>query len=157
MAYINIILKYFLVLIYLNALKTMPGYSQTCCSGGVPLSGNIGFEGASSGTLQMEFSYDLNYLATLKTGSEIFRDETRQRITQSILMKAGYSVSSWFAMDALFSYVFQGRKIFYGDQIHQVNTHGPGDAVLMAKFILSRVSETGTELQLGLGPKYSAF
>lgn len=153
MEYLNYILKYMLISFGMFFSGHSPGYSQTCCSGGVPLSGNIGFEGATSGTLQIELSYDLNFLATLKTGSEIYEDGTRQRITQSFLVKTGYSVNSWFAFDALFSYVLQGRKITFNDQLNQVSTHGVGDAVLMAKFILSTISETGSELQLGLGPK----
>jgi hypothetical protein len=101
----------------------------------------------------MELSYDLNYLATLKNGSEIYEDGTRQRITHSFLVKAGYSINHWFAIDALFSYVLQGRKITFDEQINQVNTHGLGDAVIMTKFIFSSLSKSGTELQLGLGPK----
>lgn len=153
MGYLNYILKYVLVTSGMLVSGHLPGYSQTCCSGGVPLSGNIGFEGATSGTLQMELSYDMNYLATLKTGSEIYEDGNRQRITHSFLVKTGYSVNSWFAVDALFSYVLQGRKITFNDQINLVKTNGLGDAVLMAKFILATLSETGSELQLGLGPK----
>ena len=95
----------FFVSVLISGVST--SYSQTCCSGGVPLSGNIGFEGASKGTVQMEVSYDLNYLATLKTGSEIYEDGTRQRTTQSLLIKSGYSITNWLAFDALFSYVFQ--------------------------------------------------
>ena len=153
MGYLNYILKYMVVAFGLLISGQFSGYSQTCCSGGVPLSGNIGFEGAAKGTLQMELSYDLNYLATLKTGSEIYEDGTRQRITHSFLVKAGYSVNPWFAIDALFSYVLQGRKITFNDQINQVSTHGLGDAVLMAKFILLSMAETGSEFQLGFGPK----
>lgn len=149
----NYILKYIIVVLSIIWIEQKPGLSQTCCSGGVPLSGNIGFEGAVQGTLQLELSYDLNYLNTLKNGSEIYKDESRQRITQSILLKTGYSVNDWFAIDALFSYVFQERTITFDDQINQTNTHGLGDAVLMAKFILSRISEQGSELQLGIGPK----
>ncbi len=153
MIYMNYILKYFILGLSLLVFEHLQVYSQTCCSGGVPLSGNIGFEGAASGTLQMELSYDLNFLATLKTGSETYDDGARQRITQSFLVKAGYSINSWFAIDGLFSYVMQGRKVTFEDQINRVNTQGFGDAVIMAKFILSRVSETGSELQLGVGPK----
>lgn len=153
MKYMNYILKYVIVFsIIIFTVKT-PGYTQTCCSGGVPLSGNIGFEGAAQGTIQMELSYDLNYLATLKNGSEIFEDGSRQRITNSFLVKAGYSIKQWFAVDALFSYVLQGRKIAFDEQVDKVSTHGLGDAVFMAKFILSSLSKSGTELQLGIGPK----
>ena len=153
MVYVNYISKYFVLAISLLVFGQIQGFSQTCCSGGVPLSGNIGFQGAASGTLQMEFSYDLNFLATLKTGAEIYEDGTRQRTTHSFLVKTGYSINRWFAIDALFSYVLQGRKISFNDQIDQVNTHGLGDAVLMAKFVLSNISDSGSELQLGIGPK----
>jgi len=65
----------------------------------------------------MELSYDLNYLATLKTGSEVYEDGSRQRTTYSFLVKAGYSINQRFAIDALFSYVLQERKITFDDQI----------------------------------------
>jgi len=153
MGYLNYILKYMVVALGLLVSGQFSGYSQTCCSGGVPLSGNIGFEGAARGTLQMEFSYDLNFLSTLKSGSELYENGTRKRITHSFLVKTGYSINRWFAVDALFSYVLQGRRILFNDQVDQVNTHGLGDAVVMAKFILSSISENGSEFQLGLGPK----
>ena len=153
MVYMNYILKHIIITFCIVVFEQKPGFTQTCCSGGVPLSGNIGFEGAARGTLQLELSYDLNYLSTLKSGSEIYKDETRQRITHSILLKSGYSFNSWFAIDALLSYVFQERKIVFDDLINQTNTNGLGDAILMAKFILSRISENRSELQLGIGPK----
>ncbi|MDF1573694.1 MAG: hypothetical protein P1P86_00690 [Bacteroidales bacterium] len=113
----------------------------------------MGFESAVKGTLQIEMSYDLNFLATLKTGTETLEDGSRQRITQSVLLKTGYSIRPWLAIDALFSYVKQSRKVSFDDQINQVGTSGLGDAVLIAKFVISRMSENVTELQLGVGPK----
>jgi hypothetical protein len=135
------------------SLGSTGGFSQTCCSGGIPLSGNIGFAGADRGSFQMELSYDLNYLATLKIGSDAYAEENRKRITQSLLLKGGYSVNHWFAIDVLFSYVFQQRKITYLEETNLVNTHGLGDAVIMAKFIPLRISTSGYELQFGAGPK----
>jgi hypothetical protein len=101
----------------------------------------------------MELSYDLNYLATLKNGSEIYADESRRRITQSILLKSGYQLTPWLAVDALFTYVFQDRRIVVPEGVNQVQTNGLGDALLMARVVLSKISVSGTELQLGLGPK----
>lgn len=128
-------------------------HSQTCCSGGVPLSGNIGFTGAETGTLQAELSYDLNYLQTLKNGTEVYPESSRRRTTQSILLKTGYSITRWLAVDALFTYVYQERQISILEQTFQVNTRGVGDAVVLPKFTLSRLSENGHEIQLGLGLK----
>lgn len=149
----NYILKNISAVLTILFLGVFQSYAQTCCSGGVPLSGNIGFQGGIQGSLQMELSIDVNYLATLKNGSEVLVDESRLRTTQSILLKSGYNLREWLAIDALFSYVFQARRITFLEQQNQVNTHGVGDAVLLARFILSRISDSGTEVQLGLGPK----
>lgn len=147
------ILKYICVCLSILLPGALNSHSQTCCSGGVPLSGNIGFQGGDRRTLQMELSYDVNYLATLKNGSEVFTDGSRRRITQSILLKTGYNVTERLAIDALFTYVFQARRITFQDQQNLVNTHGLGDAVVLARFVLAKISDSGTELQLGLGPK----
>jgi len=127
------ILKYIGSILPILILGTLVSYSQTCCSGGVPLSGNIGFEGSERATLQMELSYDLNYLATLKNGSEVYNDGNRRRLTQSILLKSGYQITNWLAVDALFSYVFQARRIVGHEQSDLVQTNGLGDALLMAR------------------------
>ena len=134
-------------------LFSFQGYSQTCCSGGVPLSGNIGFTGAETGTLQAEVSYDLNYLATLKNGSEVYPEKSRKRITQSLLLKSGYSITRWLAVDALFTYVNQERKVSIQEQTYRVSTRGVGDAVILPKFTLSSISTNGHEIQLGAGLK----
>jgi hypothetical protein len=152
----NIYLKDTLVrtLLVLSALVSVGTLSaQTCCSGGVPLSGNIGFEGSARGVLQLELSYDLNLLATLKQGSEILEDPGRTRRTHSLILKSGYSITSWLAVDALFSYVIQERNITYLDRTDFTRTSGLGDAVILPKLILSRMSASGTELQVGVGPK----
>jgi hypothetical protein len=153
MSYMNYILKVvFLLLGFIN-LPSLAVFSQTCCSGGVPLSGNIGFQGAAPGAFQMDLSYDLNYLSTLKNGADLYPDENRERITQSFLLKAGYSITNMLAVDALFSYVSQTRNITYQEVVNSVHTRGIGDAVVITKLILSSLSETGTEIQLGAGPK----
>ncbi len=153
MSYIKFILKGIILYFGLVGWSVNAVQAQTCCSGGVPLSGNIGFEGADKGAFQLEVSYDLNYLATLKNGSDVYADESRRRITQSVLLKAGYSLNSWLDIDALFSYVGQSRSVTYLGETNNSNTSGIGDAVFITKFILSRYAETGTEIQLGAGPK----
>ena len=43
MSYMNYILKVLILLMGFMSLEISPVNSQTCCSGGVPFSGNIGF------------------------------------------------------------------------------------------------------------------
>ncbi|MCK5105500.1 MAG: hypothetical protein KAR17_21900, partial [Cyclobacteriaceae bacterium] len=40
-------------------------YGQTCCSGGVPISGNLGLPPGNIGTWQFSLAYDINVLKTL--------------------------------------------------------------------------------------------
>ena len=127
--------------------------AQTCCSGGVPLSGNVGFESSEQGTIQLDLSYDLNYLATLKNGTELYSDELRRRTTQSVLLKAGYTLTPRLAVDLLASFVQQGRSISYQQEFSQVTTRGLGDGVILLKYIVSTLATHGTEFQLGAGPK----
>ena len=151
--YVRYEFKYTLGLIICTLLFMPQLYSQTCCSGGVPLSGNIGFTGAEKGTLQAELSYDLNYLNTLKNEWEVYPETSRKRVTQSVLFKTGYSINSWLAVDALFSYVSQEREITILEESYRVNTRGIGDAVILPKITLARLSQKGHELQLGSGLK----
>ena len=46
--------------------------SQTCCSGGIPLSNSIGLETTEKGTLQLALNYDYNNLNTLNFESDKF-------------------------------------------------------------------------------------
>ena len=151
--YIRYVLKHSGMAIFCLLFFASGLYSQTCCSGGVPLSGNIGFTGADKGTLQAEISYDLNYLQTLKNEWEVYPETSRKRLTQSILLKSGYSINPWLSVDALFSYVSQKREITILEESYQVRTSGIGDAVILPKISLARLSRRGYELQLGSGLK----
>jgi len=127
--------------------------SQTCCSGGVPLSGNVGFTDATPKAFQFELSYDYNSLSILKFEDKRLNDNSRRRLTQSGLFKFSYAFNNYFAVDALFSYVLQERRITNFDVINTDKTKGPGDAVILLKYILPVSNEKSTRLQLGIGPK----
>ena len=127
--------------------------AQTCCSGGVPLTGNLGMPSAISGTWQISPSYDLNYLNTLKTGSMVEEDASRKRITQSLMLEAAYSISDHISVSTLFTYVFQSRII---DQFGTQNRDflsGVGDAVMLLTFRTGGRENQKWELLLGAGPK----
>ena len=85
--------------------------SQTCCSGGVPISGNLGLPPGSGGTWQFSLGNDINVLKTLMDGREVLDDQSRERVTQSILFQSGYSITNRFSADLFFSYVKQERTI----------------------------------------------
>lgn len=128
-------------------------FSQTCCSGGVPITGNIGFSSAVKGTWQFELSYDYNRLTNLYNGKEQLDDNSRIRITNSALLKIGYSISDRFGVDALITYVGQKREISQAVYTSTDKTIGPGDAVIILKYVFLNSEKSGIDLQLGMGPK----
>ncbi len=142
--------------IYLSLLLFPLGYfvdAQTCCSGGIPLSNNIGMAILEKGTTQIGVSYDYNNLNTLNSGSEKLDDNARLRITHSVLVNASYAITDHFSVEGLLTWVNQRRKItqFGGENLDQ--SSGIGDALLLAKYNFSDVIGKNTDLNIGVGSK----
>lgn len=137
-------------LLILNAFQF--AYGQTCCSGGVPLAGNLGMPPGSTGTWQTSISYDLNVLRTLKDGTKLLNDRARERLTQSWLLQSGYTFSNRLSADLFVSYVKQDRTIRQFDKTDYVSTNGLGDAALLIKYRLSNLSDK-LLLTIAAGPK----
>ncbi len=127
--------------------------AQTCCSGGVPLSSNLGLPPEEGGVLQTSLRYDLNTLQTLKAGSEVLNDDSRDRRTHSVLLQLGYSINERFSIDGLFSWVQQDRTIRQFGNTDFTSTSGVGDAVFLLKYKTLATFQNQTVLTTGLGVK----
>lgn len=129
-------------------------YAQTCCSGGVPMSGNIGLPVADSRALQISASYDLNLLKTLKSGGETLDDQSRERTTQTFLLQLGYQISDRLAVELLTPYIIQRRTInqFGNEQVTQ--TTGLGDMALLVKY--APINNLQWTLRTGIGLKIAS-
>ena len=142
-----------ILILFLLSYQVLDIHGQTCCSGGVPLTGNLGMPSASGGTWQFSPSYDLNYMNTLKQGRETVQDKSRRRLTQSLLFETGYSISDRLFISGLFTYVLQTRRV---EQFGSVNTdflHGVGDAVVLLSYRFAGGDANKWELITGVGPK----
>lgn len=127
--------------------------AQTCCSGGVPVTGNIGLPPGQTKSLQISLSHDLNVLKTLKYGTETLGDKSRTRTTNSFILEMGYAFSNRFSVDAFFSYVKQVREIDRFGRVNRSVISGIGDAVLLLKYRVTPISNTKRTLIIGAGPK----
>lgn len=132
-----------------NVLAT----GQTCCSGGVPLSSNLGLPTGEAKTFQIAVTYDLNVLETLKTGKQRLEDDSRSRRTHSGILELGYSFTNRFSVDGFFSFVRQEREINQFNNTNFSATNGIGDAVLLFKYKLWSTRGNKSVLQIGIGPK----
>ena len=127
--------------------------AQTCCSGGVPLSGNIGLPYADDQSLQVSLSYDLNLLRDLKAGTETLNDNSRERTTNTYLLQIGYSFSPRISFEVLLPYITQKREITQFGRVTETSTSGLGDLAVLLKYSL--VNNPSWLLQAGAGLKFA--
>lgn len=150
----NSLILYFIFLFWWGTPNLL---AQTCCSGGVPLSSNLGLPDGEKGVLQFALSYDLNALNTLKAGRTVLDDDSgtdRSRLTHSTLLELGYSITDRFSVDLFFSWVRQERTNFFnGQQTGFTYTDGVGDPVILIKYKLLSLNQNQTTLTGGLGLK----
>ncbi|MFY0601407.1 MAG: hypothetical protein JXR03_17160 [Cyclobacteriaceae bacterium] len=139
-----------LILTFLILLTARVLLAQ-CCSGGVPMSSNLGMPSADRGTFQFDISYDLNNLQTLKQGTNTLNDDTRERQTHSVLLKFGYSFNDKFSVDGFVSYVRQERTISTLAEEDFTSTNGVGDGVVMLKYSPIEGLTSGYGIKVPLG------
>lgn len=134
-------------------LFTTSSYSQTCCSGGVPLSNNLGLSNGGKGEFVAGLNYDYNNLNTLNAGTEELDDDSRKRITNSVLLNIGYAITDRWSVETLFTWVNQTRTITQFGNENFTETSGIGDAVLLFKYSIPELLGKRTLLNLGAGTK----
>lgn len=141
--------KYFFIsfifcLVKLNA--------QTCCSGGIPLSNNIGLPILEKGTILVGLHYDYNNLNTLNDGTQKLNDNARLRITHSVLLNASYAITNNLSAEGLLTWVNQRRKISQFGNQNLDQTSGVGDAIFLIKYNFSKLFKNA-DLSIGVGTK----
>ncbi|MCF6357915.1 MAG: hypothetical protein L3J54_08930 [Draconibacterium sp.] len=146
------VIKYKYSILIVFWVLSLKSEAQTCCSGGTPLTGNLGIQGIEAKSFYFQLGYDYNFLNNLYSGSQKLDDNSRERLTQTILLQAIYSFSEKISMNGLFSYVNQKRTVF--SQIGLTNitqASGLGDVVLMLQY--TPVSNMKRSLPISAGPK----
>jgi hypothetical protein len=144
--------NFILILIIYLTFTCHYSFSQTCCSGGVPLANNIGgIAQGEEGAIQISINFDANILRALKEGGESLSDDSRERITYSTLLKVNYSISNKLAIEGLFSAIRQERIINHGSFTDFTKTEGLGDAVFMVYY--KYYGKYSLDLTFGAGPK----
>ena len=128
-------------------------FSQTCCSGGVPLSNNLGLPNEGKNSLIVGLNYDYNNLNTFNAGTQKLNDNSRLRITNSVLVNLGYAFTDRFSIESLFTWVNQTRTISQFDNESFSETSGIGDAVFLLKYAIPDILGLQTVLNFGIGTK----
>ncbi len=142
----------FLYIFSVLVLLTSGLKAQTCCSGGIPISANISFENQTGDTWQIGMDGDFNALYTLKDGTQILNDDSRQRNIYSVLLRGGYNITENTVAGIILPYIRQERIIKALGTENYEFTQGPGDIILFAQYLLP-FSNYQNSFQVGLGSK----
>lgn len=126
-----------------------------CCSGGVPISSNLGLASKEAGTLQFQLSYDYNTLQHLLAGKTLLDDQSRIRNTHSLLLESSFDLSPSLSVSTLFSIVRQERIIFTQSGTEDLTRNqGLGDAIVLFRYnVIDQKASQPFALTLGIGPK----
>ncbi len=146
-------MKFNFVIIIVLLLLINNSIAQTCCSGGIPLSNSIGLPILEKGTTQIGINYDYNNLNTLNSGSEKLNDNARLRITHSVLLNFNYAISNKLAVEGLFTWVNQRRKISQFGNKNLDETSGIGDAIALIKYNFGDFLGENSNFNVGFGTK----
>ncbi|MGB3152859.1 MAG: hypothetical protein WBB27_19545 [Maribacter sp.] len=140
-------------LFFLVLACTQNSFSQTCCSGGVPLSNNIGLPNEGKGSLFFGLTYDYNNLNTLNAGKQRLNDDSRLRITNSVLLSLGYAFTDRISIESLLTWVNQSRTITQFGNESLTETSGIGDGIFLIKYALTNVLGKNSIMSFGGGIK----
>lgn len=124
--------KRFLILLLLLAHNI---FGQACCTAGTPLLSSLETSGTPFQSLQFGLSYRYNSIASIFIDDSQLDDDSRRRVSKSIILQVDYGIWRDVSITALFSYVLQERIILTplgGENL--LNTKGIGDALLLMKY-----------------------
>ncbi len=125
--------------------------AQTCCSGGSPITSNLGIQEIDPKSWYVQLSYDYNFLDALYSGTQKLNDQSRERTTQTVMLQAIYALNNKISFNALLTHVKQERTIFSGENENYTSASGIGDAVFMVQY--SVLSNLKRNLVVAAGPK----
>ena len=152
---IIILLKYRITAFFILLFGFFPElYSkvvaQACCSGGVPISNNIGIRPINEKTISFRAIYDANVLNSFFTGSEKLEDESIKRFSQTAFLQGIYGINNRISINTMISYVHHKRSnVDLPDQT--TITSGIGDATFLVQVkVLDREKSS---LYITTGPK----
>jgi hypothetical protein len=145
----NITTTFILIGLILNYSNS---FSQACCTGGAPLSSNLGIQSYSENTLVIDFAYDFNKMDRLFAGSNKLNDSNRERTSKSAMLRISYPISNKWAITTVLPYVWQKQTVFSDFGNTTQSSDGIGDIVLLGQYSL--VQNTKNQVLIAAGPKF---
>ena len=103
------------------------GYSQTCCTGGVPHLTGLRLPMTASGEVGLNMTYVYNKNADLIVNNEEVESSNIFRNVNTLLLQGDYGLSDRFALSVLIPYIFQKENISLDQETQSYVNNGIGD------------------------------
>jgi len=131
-------MKNLYVLFFCYIICITYAFGQTCCSGGVPVSNNLGFQSAESGFLQYSLAVNHNQLNSLFSESNRLDDDSRLRTTQTFIIRSAYQINPRFSAELFVPFIRQTRQITQSSfgSTDLERTNGLGDIIVLGSYEL---------------------
>ncbi len=130
-------------------------YGQTCCTSGTPILSSLEMSVTNKNIFQINLNYNYNRLKDIYDRDIKLEDDTRERLTQSLLLELSYGITRIFTITGLFSYVRQSRFITpQTGTSNSLTIRGIGDIVLLGKYnLIPQNIISKNDLTIGAGFK----
>jgi len=119
-------------------------YSQACCSGGTPLTAQMGMQFLEKKTVLFSTAYDYNFLDKEFSGNSESGINNRSRISQTLLFRVQWAFSEKWSFATAIPYVW--RREANSNQVDNFNdlqAQGIGDLFTQLNFTLLNTNRNG--------------
>lgn len=133
-------------------LTVNSGWSQTCCNGGVPITGAFRINTYPAKSAQLRLTYDVNKIEDVFLDGDKTDDEHIKRAAKTALLQVDYVFSESFALSALIPYIWSSEEVDQFNQSLVLETNGIGDIAVVGQFKIPIIDEQ--PLVVGGGVKF---
>lgn len=116
------------VSIIITIALVVDGFSQTCCTGGAPITGSFRINHQSDGAFGINLTYDYNKIEDFFQNDKKLNDNYIKRSSKTLFLQLNYGITENIAVSVLVPYIWLNEKVLSSNTIRQ--TSGIGDMVL---------------------------
>lgn len=133
-----------MALLILNSTRIS---GQTCCTGGVPLTGAINLD-ANSGSIRFGFTYDINQLSDFIQGDRTLENTFLKRETHSVIGQLDLRITDSLSVSVLIPYSrLTERNTLTGEAF---KANGLSDISIWTSYLLYNLGQTTLSLSAGI-------
>jgi hypothetical protein len=125
-------------------------WAQTCCTGGVPITGAIRLNQPEKNSFGLALNYDNNKIEDFFQEDEKLDADYIQRRTTTVSIQADYGLTEKLSLLLLIPYAWMSEGVTQGSTTEQVQKSSLGDISLMGNYIIFNKDRFNTSVGGGI-------